>query len=144
MFDTAPALNRIVEIVEGLPGVQRVYIGVPNTVQGAGACYITVGRQRIIDKANQLLQRELRFVLTFCYAVDGTLVEGAERAIAEAVDALIDAVWLETEDGASVLKDLMEIDLSLSDTAEYQVQVGQEYRRYPVGVTYLQQTLIGA
>lgn len=144
MFDTTPALNRIVEIVTALPGVQNVYIGVPNQVKGAGACYITLGRQRVIDKANQALQRELRFILTFCYAVDGAAVEGAERAIAEAVDALIDAVWLETENGASPLKDLIELDMSLSDTAEYQVNVGQEFRRYPVGVSYIQQTLIGA
>lgn len=143
MFDAAPALNRMVAIVEGLPGVQNVYVGVPSRVTGAGACYVTYGRQRVLNKTNDVLQRELRFILTFCYAVDGVAVEGAERAIGEAVDALIDAIWLEVEDGASPLKDLIEVDLSLSDTAEYQVNVGQEFRRYPVAVSYIQQTQIG-
>lgn len=144
MFDTAPALNRLVTLVTALPGVQKVYVGVPREVKGAGACYITVGRQRVDYKANQLLERELRFLLTFCYAVDADAVEGAERALGEAVDALIDAIWLETFDGASPIQSLMELDLTLSDTAEYQMNVGQEFRRYPVGVSFRQQTLIGA
>jgi hypothetical protein len=146
-FDTAPLLNALVTLVEAQPGINEVYVGVPADPNKAGVAYITWGRRTLVNKANQLLQLEVRFIIMLAYAVDGDAVEGAERAMGTALDALALALWEETIEDlhpGSVLKPLVELDMSLVDTAEYQVYKAQEYRRYPVAVSYLLQEVVGA
>lgn len=146
-FDTAPLLNALVDLVAAQPGINEVYVGVPSDPNKAGIAYVTWGRRTLVNKANQLLQLEVRFIIMLGYAVDGDAVEGAERAVGTALDALALALWeetIETLHPGSPLKQLVDIDMSLVDNAEYQVYKAQEYRRYPVAVSYLLQQVIGA
>jgi hypothetical protein len=141
-FDSTGPLNRIVEVL-GTVGVPEVYVGVPKSVEGLVAAYVTLGPQQVIDKANELLQRISVYTVTFCYGVESD-PEQAERAIAAMVDDLILAVYAERDTPGSALASLNSLDLTLASGAEYQNIVGQEYRRYPVNITVLQQETLGA
>lgn len=136
-FDTTGPLTALKALCVSLPGVQSVFVGVPKDFGSRVGVYITVGSQLIVDKANQLLQRRARFLLTFGYATGGN-VEAAELALASSVDILVPTIYgLRDESGHPLRNN--ELDLSLSDTAEYALYTGSEYRRFPVVVTVIQQ-----
>ena len=136
-FDSTSPLLALQSLCMALPGVQSVYVGVPKNFGTAVGVYITVGAQLIEDKANQLLQRRSRYLLTFGYATGGN-VQAAELALAASADALILALYPLRDQSGHPLRNC-ELDLSLNDTAEYQTYTGQEYRRFPVVVTVIQQ-----
>lgn len=141
-FDTVAPLERLATILGQVPGIRHVYTGVPKTVAEDVAAYVTVGPQTLIDKASGgVLQRTASYYVTFVYAVEGDSL-GAELALAGAVDPFVLLVYGERSQPASPLQSVT-LDLTLSTSAEYVSIVGQEYRRYPVLVTVLQQQTIG-
>ena len=137
-FDTTGPLDAIKAMCIALPGVQSVFVGVPKDFGAAVGVYITVGSQVIEDKANQLLQRRARYLLTFGYATGGN-VEAAERAVAASVDIIATTLYGLRDQSGHPLRNT-ELDLSLSDSAEYALYTGSEYRRFPVVITVIQQT----
>lgn len=140
-LDTLAPLNRILTVVRALPGMQRVIAGVPKNLEMKVSAYVTTGSHTVIDKANNLIQRRARYLITLAYAVDSDPTQ-SELALAGMIDSLILTLLAERDSPTSPLKS-SEIDLTLSDTAEYQQYVGQEYRRFPIAVTVVQQDLYG-
>jgi hypothetical protein len=139
-FNTVAPLNRIVEILNALPGMDEVYIGVPKGIETTVAAYVTVGPQTITDKAGGLLQRLATYTVTLCYAVEGDST-ASELAVAGVLEPLILALYAERDLDGSALEDSA-IDLTLAGSAEYQTVAGQEFRRYPINVTVLQQQVL--
>ena len=142
-FNTTAPLQRIAELLLLVPGIRTVYVGVPKAIEVDVAAYVTVGPQTVTDKAaGGLLQRLASYYVTFVYAVEGDS-EPAELALAGAVDPFLTRLYQERDVEASPLRSVT-VDLTLSSSAEYVAVVGQEFRRYPVVVTVLQQQTIGA
>jgi hypothetical protein len=135
-FDARAALSRLVTILT--PLVQQVYVGVPGHVDAKVCAYLNIGSQRLIDKANALQQRELRLICTFVYAIDGNVAE-AEEEMAEIIDAFLPLIFAERTNPGSALQSLASVDMALVDEASYEDIAAEEFRRYPVAITVIQQ-----
>ena len=139
-FDFSAPLERLVEVLEALPGMPSgaVHTGVPKEITHPVGAYAAVSQVEIIDKANQLLQAVVWYEVMLLYSVDQNTLSASELGIAGMLGPLVLAIFAERDDEDSALKGAV-VDFTLAGSAEYQLAVGQEHRRYPVRVGVLQQ-----
>jgi hypothetical protein len=140
-FHTKAALDALIVMLEAIPGVQRVYRGVPESLANTVSVYVALAGQPLIpDKATQLLHRDAQFLVVFGYRVQGAEAT-AENVIADAIDAFVSQFYADRSSGAGLFAaattDVIsgDLDLTLAASPEYQISAGQEYRRYPLLVS---------
>ena len=139
-FNTAAALSAVTAKVQALPGLQRAYVGEPESFGNKVAAYVAVGGQRQASRtAGGYIRQEARFMVVFVYRVRGA-EQDAETTLAGLVDALVRAFEGDKTLGGAV--ESCELDRSLADMPEYLDFAGQEYRRYPVAVVTTQSETI--
>lgn len=144
MFDSAPPLAAVVTLVTGLPGMQSVFLGVPESLPTRVGAYVTLGNQTIIDRATGgLLQREMRIRVVLGYRV-AAQEQGAEQAVAAALDALQAAVYSDRKNNGplSQLLASVRLEMTLAENAEYEGIAGQEFRRLPLVIIGTQQATV--
>lgn len=130
-FNTKAPMQQLVTILDAIPAIQQIYTGAPESVGPRLAAYVAAASQTIADKATNVLQREQRYFIGLTYAVEGS--EGtAEEALADALDALITAVYNDRTLAGAVYD--ARLDFALADQPTYQVAAGLEVRVYPVMV----------
>lgn len=137
-FDTAGPLQYLATLLGTLApaGLQRVYIGAPESFSNQVSAYVAMTGQRVIRKNTGLLQREARYLIVLGYRVKDH-EDTAETTIAALVDALVSKLYLDLTLGGWSLS--LDIDLTQADTPQYELAAGQEYRRFPLVVTVTQQ-----
>lgn len=135
-FDTAGPLQALYDLLVTLSGLQKVYIGAPESFSNQVSAYVAVAGQRIIRKNSGCLQREARYLIVLGYRVKGAEAT-AETTIGTLIDALISALYLDLTLGGWSLS--LDIDATQADTPQYELAAGQEYRRWPLVVTVTQQ-----
>jgi hypothetical protein len=141
---TKAALDALVTMVAGIPGVQKVYSGVPESFDHIFSAYVAMGGQPLItDKATQLVQRETQFLVVFAHKVKGNETP-AENTIADALDVFVTQFLYDRANGVGLFaRDITDVlsgdlDVTLAATPEYQISAGQEVRRYPLLVSATQ------
>lgn len=138
-LDAVGPLNRLVDVLEALPGMEAVYVGVPESIGGRAGAYVALGGSDVTDEATNLVQRRLRYFVGFAYAVEGH-EEAAEPAIAGFLDGFQAALLTERDTRMGGLVDSVEWNFALGDSPEYQPIAEREYRVLPVVVTVTQHT----
>ncbi len=132
-WNTATQLAALKTLVEGLPGIGTVYIGVPESLSTRVCAYITMGGQETDDKrGGGLVECRPRYRVTFGYRVAGAEAT-AEIALADIVDAFKTAFYADRKDPTTVLRG-QGLDLSAGEAPQYQTIAGMEFREYPVVV----------
>lgn len=128
-FDSGAPLAQIVTILEGIAGVQEVTTGVPESFGHQVAAFVTLAGQTVRHFATNSLEREARYFVGLGYDVAGA-EETAETTLAAIVDAFILAVYADKTLGGTVKS--ADLDLSPSNSPDYQPIAGAEFRMYPV------------
>jgi hypothetical protein len=145
-LNTAAPLARLVAVLEALPGLQTVYVGVPESIGPQVAAYVALAGQSLSNETNDLAQREARYFVAFAYAVAGAEAT-AETTIAGLVDAFQAALLAERDSGMNggggPVVDSLGWDFSLGDRPDYQPIAGQEFRVWPCLVTVTQHASYG-
>lgn len=145
-LDTLGPLNRLVDVLEALPTIQQVYVGVPESVGPQVAAYIALGGQTMDAEAGQMVQRRASYFIGFTYAVAGAEAD-AETVLATTIDAFLVALLAERDTGMNAgsgpLVDNVFWDFGLATSPEYAPIAGQEFRVLPVTVTVAQHTTYG-
>jgi hypothetical protein len=85
-WNTAAQLTSLHSLVAGLAGVQSVKDGVPESLANQVCAYITLGGQRVFDKAGGLASADCNYRVTFGYRVAGAEAS-AEATLAAVIDA---------------------------------------------------------
>ncbi len=135
-FNTKAQLQELKTLVEGVAGVQKVQIGVPESLPNRVCAFITMGPQPTTDKNAGLLQCLAQYQVTFAYKVAGA-EDAAELALADILDGF-KAAFFAARKTNGVLKG-MQLDLTLANAPQYLAVAGQEFRQYPVAVTAKQE-----
>jgi hypothetical protein len=145
-LSTLAPLNRLVAVLQGLSGLQQVYVGVPESIGPQVAAYVALAGQSVSNETIDLAQREARYFVAFAYAVAGAEAT-AETTIAGLIDAFQTALFAERDSGmnagAGPLVDSVGWDFSLGDRPDYQPIAGQEFRVWPCLVTVTQHAAYG-
>ena len=140
-LDTGAPLLRLVAVLQGLPGLQTVYVGVPESIGPQVAAYVALAGQTANNQTNDFARREARYFVSFCYAVAGSEAT-AETTIAGLIDAFQTALLAERTSGMNAgsgpIVDSVGWDFSLGDRPDYQPIAGQEFRVWPCLVTVVQ------
>jgi len=141
-LDSAGPVEAIQDLLEGLNDgaghalLQNVDLGVPTVIGHAVGAYVALAGQRVVIKAQGVIQRSSDYYVGLCYQVVGAQ-SGAELALAVALDAFIRAVYLDLTLGGLVLR--IDLNLAVAGTPIYQNIANQEYRTFPIVVTLTQQ-----
>jgi len=138
-LDSLAPLNRLVAVLEALPGMQAVYVGVPESPGSQVVAYIALAGQRTVVQPVGVLRRDANYFIGFAYAVEGAEAS-AETTLAAWVDALAVALTVEKRTDLAGTCDAMDWDFSLGDSPTYQPIAGREFRVFPVLVTVTQST----
>jgi hypothetical protein len=145
-LNTAAPLARLVDVLEALPGLQTVYVGVPESIGPQVAAYVALAGQSLSNETIDLAQREARYFVAFAYAVAGAEAT-AETTIAGLVDAFQTALLAERDSGMNAgsgpIVDSVGWDFSLGDRPDYQPIAGAEIRVWPCLVTVTQHASYG-
>jgi len=130
-IDVNAPLDRILLICSGLTGVRHAYKGVPVSIQYDFAVFGALNGGTVEPKASGSMQTTWRYIVTFVYRTtnEGTAETALLVALAEFVKAIYDDLRL-----AGTVRDT-KLDMSLTDSPQYQTLAGQEFRLFPVGVT---------
>lgn len=135
-FDATAPLDYLAALVAGLPGVQGVVTGVPESITPRVSAYVTLGGATVLVKNTGAVSlRTQRYVVTLCYRVAGA-EDTAERTLAGVFDALLGALDDDKTLGGAVHSS--QADASLADAPAYAVVAGQEYRLLPIVVSTTQ------
>jgi hypothetical protein len=145
-LDTAAPLARLVAVLQGLSGLQTVYVGVPESIGPQIAAYVALAGQSMPNETIDIAQREARYFCAFAYAVAGAEAT-AETTIAGLIDAFQVALLAERDSGmnsgSGPIVDSLGWDFSLGDRPDYQPIAGQEFRVWPCLVTVTQHASYG-
>lgn len=142
---TAP-LTRIVTVLQGIPDVTEVIIGVPGSLPERLCAYVTLGRITLVDKAaGGLAQLTVEYPVTFARRIAGATAAAAsagETALLAAVGLFVSAMLAERRTNLNNTVASLELpDFSLAAEAEYMQVAGQEFRRLPCVIrTTIQET----
>jgi len=136
-LNTSSALEAIVDLLEGISGLNAVQKGAPESYSKSVTAHVTVGGQRVVDKAGGLIQREARYFIAFAYRVQGAEAT-AETALAGIIDSFITAFYADRTLGGTVNANTL-LDMSGADEPDYRPVAGQEVRIFPVVVVTTQQ-----
>lgn len=135
-YDAVGPLDALAALVAGLPGVQGVTVGVPESIGPRISAYLALaGATLVVKNAGAVSQRTQRYLITLCYRVAGAEAD-AERTLAGIFDALLGALDDDKTLGGALHGS--QADASLGDTPTYAVVAGQEYRLLPVIVSTTQ------
>lgn len=134
-------MTRLVAILQAIPGVQTVYIGIPSGISTPGAAFVALGGQELVTEATQIMQRRARYFVAFVYSV-ASAPATAEPAIAGFIDAFQAALLVERttgmNSGSGPIVDSVEWDFSLGDRPDYQPIASREFRVWPCLITVTQ------
>ncbi len=134
-FNSAAVYDKLVEILNDV--VQRVYQGVPESVETDVSAYIVLaGSPPVVNDTTSVVRRELSFRISFLYRVSGEEAD-VERSLMLAVDDFIMRFYDDRTLG-DTWEGHIELDLSEADTPDYRAMAGQEFRQYPVIVRGVQ------
>lgn len=134
---TAP-LNRLVALLQGLSGIQQVYVGVPESIGPQVVAYIALGGQQYAELSPGLRRRTAHYFVGFAYAVAGAEAT-AETTMASLIDAFGIALMAERRTNLAGTADALDWDFSLGNSPVYAPVAGQEFRLFPVLVSVVQQ-----
>jgi hypothetical protein len=136
-YDSAAVAGALVGVLENLSGLAVAQLGAPQAVGPRVSAWVTLGSQEVIRKAAGVTQRQARFMVMFCYRVDGAESD-AEEALMDLVDAFMEALADDLTLGGTALA--LEFSSQAADEPDYQLRAGKEFREYPVVVTAVQRS----
>lgn len=139
-LNTVAPFEYIVAMVDAIPNLTKVYRGVPASIDMGSVAYVALLGQAVPERAQGVLRRRARYMVTFAYKVAGA-EDVAEARLAGHADALIVAYYADRTLGGTC--DSSEIDLSIPDAPDYRALAGQEYRMFPIVITAIQDHTIG-
>jgi hypothetical protein len=126
-LDTGAALAALVALVGALPGLSAgaVVVGIPKALDKRLSAFVALGGGEPFDKTTGgQIERRPRFLVTFGYRVGGD-PGPAEAALADAVDALVAAIYADRTLGGAC--DSARI-VGVPDDIVYRALVAQEFR----------------
>jgi hypothetical protein len=132
---TKGGAQALATLLAGLSGMGNVQIGVPLNTGTRVSAFVVAGGQVVTRKTTGTTTVDARYNCTLAYRVDDTETT-AETNLMDLLDAFINAINADLTLGGACKG--AEIDLTLSDTPQYFIRAGQEYREYPVLVTLRQ------
>lgn len=130
--DPTPALNRLVSVLQGIAGMQHVYLGAPESLDSLVNCYVTLDRWQLRDAAmGGLAAHDIDVAITFGYAVAGA-EQIVEADLGTKVGAAITALLAErrTRLGGTVTQMGLP-DFTRAAEPRYAAIAGAEFRLYP-------------
>jgi hypothetical protein len=140
--DPTPALNRLVAVLQGIAGIQHVYLGAPESLDSLVNVYVTLDRWQLRDVAiGGLLSHDIDVAITFGYAVAGA-EQTVEADLGTKIGATITALLAERRTRLNGTVNQMGLpDFSRASEPQYAAIAGSEFRLYPgiVAIT-LQET----
>lgn len=140
-FNLKAPLEEIVNILGNIPGIQKVYTGVPESVYNRISVYAVMGSHDLNDKITSgFLRRTQRYIIGFVYRVREAEAQ-AEKDLADLVDATIRALYSDRTLNGTV--DGIKLDLSWNDSPDYRKLGEEEIRHYLVIVLVDQSEQIG-
>lgn len=133
-FDSAAVLSALKAMLEGIAGMQEVFIGPPESLGRRVSAYVTVGgnAQAINDRTPGLLSDERTWFVGFGYRVADQEAD-AETTLAAFVDGFIRAFYANRTLGGLLLAN-PRLDFSLTRDPRYEWRAGQEFRVLPIVV----------
>lgn len=137
MTASQDGITALVNVLAGLSGMGAdvVTMGVPESIGPRLSAYVVSASRVITKKATGITASDPRFNCVLAYRADGD-VAAAEYQLIGVLDAFIDALNADLTLGGVCYG--VEIDLTLSDTPQYFIRAGKEFREYPVLVTLRQ------
>lgn len=125
-FATKAILDSLMTMVTALPGIQEVYRGVPSGFEKKVVAFVAMGPRELVDKATNLLARDMQFLIIFGVRVDEDEdTAEAEDVLADIEDALIEA-WKNDRKLGGVVESSYPEDRS--GDPEYRIMLGEEFR----------------
>lgn len=126
--DTPAALDALLALVEGLPGMQQAYRGVPESFGSRVGAYVAVVGMEPTDKATGLLQVRLTLRVAFTYRVKGAEAT-AEAVLAALADAFVRAFWADRDLGGAWQNG--RLSAAVQGNPDYEISAAQELRVLP-------------
>jgi hypothetical protein len=131
-WNTPGVLTAVQAILTGIPGLNQVYKGVPESIGRRVVAVVAIGGQRIEYDAMRVLERQVGVYVEFAYRVAETDTDVAEDTLAGFLDAFLTAFYADqTLAGTCEWSDL---DFSLANDPNYRPTAGQEFRVFPFAV----------
>jgi hypothetical protein len=136
-FNAKAMLQYVATLVGTLPGLQQVYIGVPESIESKVSAYVTIGDLTPRPFATQVAQRDPDVMVTFAYRVVGA-EQTAELLICDLVDALTAAIYADRSLGGTSQN--ATLSMVANREPRYMAVAGAEFRSYVAVVSGLQTT----
>lgn len=142
-WQTKATMNQLVTFLTAIPGIQGVRKGEPTDIPTAVTAFIKVGTLPISDRqTSDLARRDGELLVWIGYRVSGAPAT-AEDTLADVIDELQRRFLLERKAGRlGGTVDSMTLNTDAASAAEYARIGGQEYRLYPLTITFTQQHTI--
>lgn len=132
-IDLVPPFDKLVAMLTALPGMQKVYEGVPETLVRGVNSYIAVTAQELKDAyAGGVLENTATFFVGLTYAVRSGEQESAERALLAALVELMKALVAARKTNLDETVESLTWDFSLANDPAYTVSANREFRIFPV------------
>lgn len=135
-WNSAAVMNQLVAILTGIAGINRVYKGIPQTIDARVTVSVTAGGQRIEFDAFHHLERMAGYFVEFAYRTQGD-VAAAEDEVTDFLDRFLLALYADPTLGGAC--DWIDADFGLVNDPAYRPTAGLEYRVMPV-VIWARQT----
>lgn len=136
-WDPLAPLAALVALAEAVPGVQRVWVGVPESIPNRVVAYVSAGGfETRVKNVGGISTVVLRYRVTFAYRVMGA-EDDAETTMLGA--ALAYAAALEDDRTLGGTCNAADLDASVADAPPYVLVAGDEYRLYPTVVSVTMQ-----
>lgn len=135
-------MQRLVAVLQAIPGLQTVYVGIPSGIGTATAAFVALAGQELVTEVSQILQRRARYFVCFAYSV-ASAPATAEPAVAGFIDAFQTAMVTERSQGMGGVSgppivDSVEWDYALGDRPDYLPIASREFRVWPCLITVVQ------
>lgn len=132
-IDLVAPYDKLVALLTALPGMQKVYEGVPETLVRGVNAYIAVTAQELVDRyAGGVLENTATFFVGLTYAVRSNDQESTERALLAALVELMRALVAARKSDLDGTVESLTWDFSLANDPAYTVSANREFRIFPV------------
>jgi hypothetical protein len=134
-FATDAAVNKVVAMLEGVPGMQNVWKGAPESFDTQVSAWVGVGPQAEVEVGAGLVGHDVRIYVELSYAVAGQ-EDDAEATLASLVDGFKRRFYADrnltgTWEGGR-------IELDIEGRPAYETRGGVEGRVFPLFVVGFQ------
>jgi hypothetical protein len=138
-LNLVPPYDKITALLTALPGMQKVFEGVPQTLEKGVNAYVAVTAQEVTDEySSGLIRNKATFFVGLSYVVRANDASASERALLALLVELIKALVIARRTKLDDTCDTLEWDFSLASDPAYAVSGTREFRIFPVLVNVVQ------